>query len=408
MSGPSILLDAFQQKPAAAIEYLKRKGYTFSWNWFDTWRDAHARAFTVAKVAKVELLRDIRNAVQSAISEGKTLQQFKKELTPKLQKAGWWGKKEHVDEETGEVTEVQLGSPRRLKTIYETNLQTAYMAGRYKGQMEAADDLPYLQYIAVMDGKTTDTCRDMHGKVFRADDPIWNEFYPPNHWGCRARVRSLSERQVQRMGLVPESSEGRIVEKEVIVGKGAKARKETVTGLNIGHGKTFWTGAGWDYNPGKEAWMPDLSVYHENDASAFIKDGFGGPMYRQFLDARGALGGEIPIAAMPKDYLKHVGGNVKNNTVWLSADSLFKNVEHHGELTTDDYLHIQNVVEDASLVLQNPKERLKAHFLEVGEQSFMAVVKATVKGDKLYLVSFRYAKEKDINDLKKTWRVIKG
>jgi len=28
----NILLDAFKQKPAAAIEYMKRKGYGFSWN----------------------------------------------------------------------------------------------------------------------------------------------------------------------------------------------------------------------------------------------------------------------------------------------------------------------------------------------------------------------------------------
>jgi len=407
MSEPSILLDAFQMKPAAAMEYMKRKGFTFSWNWFDTWKDAHARAFTVAKVANLDLLRDIRHAVEKAISNGYTLSQFKKELKPQLQKMGWWGKQERVNEETGEVTEYMAGSPRRLKTIYETNLQTAYMAGRYKGQMDAAGDLPYLQYIAVLDGRTTDKCREMHGRVFRADDPVWNEFYPPNHWGCRARVRSLSERQLQRMGLAVESSDGRVVEQEVTVGKGANARKETVTGLKMGNGETFWTGAGWNYNPGKEAWMPDLNVYHENDARAFIRDGFGGPLYKRFLDARGALGGEIPIAAMPKDYLKHLGDNVKTNTVWLSADSLFKNVDHHGELKTDDYLHIQKVVEDATLVLKNPKERLKAHFLEVGDTLYEAVVKATNDGKKLYLVSFRKTHVGEINSHKKTWEVIK-
>jgi len=403
----NILLDAFNLKPAAAMEFIKRKGYTFSWNWFDTWKDAHARAFTVAKVTKVDIMRDIRDAVEKAVSEGKTLQQFKKELTPTLQKKGWWGKKEHVNEETGEVTEYMAGSPRRLKTIYGTNLQSAYMAGRYKGQMDAKDDLPYIQYIAVLDGRTTDTCRDMHGRVFRADDPIWDTLYPPNHWGCRARARSLSERMLQREGLRVENSDGRIVTQEVTVGKGENARKETVTGLTLGNGKTYWAGPGWDYNPGKEAWMPDLSVYHENDARAFIKDGFGGPLYRQFLDAKGALGGEIPIAAMPKDYVKHLGGNVKNAAVWLSADTLFKNVDHHGELTTDDYLHIQTVVEDATLVLQNPNEPLKAHFLEVNDTPYVAVVKATDVGKKLYLVSYRRTHPGEINSHKKTWRVIK-
>jgi len=109
---------------------------------------------------------------------------------------------------------------------------------------------------------------------------------------------------------------------------------------------------------------------------------------------------------MPKDYLKHVGGNVKNNTVWLSADSLFKNVDHHGELTTDDYLHIQNVVEDASLVLKSPTEPLKAHFLEVGGKSYMAVVKATSDGKKLYLVSYRQARSSEVKNLAAKWRAI--
>ena len=73
--------------------------------------------------------------MQEALDEGKTGRWFEKELTPLLQKKGWWGKKETVDPETGEIERVQLGSPWRLQTIYRTNLQTAYMAGRYAGQI---------------------------------------------------------------------------------------------------------------------------------------------------------------------------------------------------------------------------------------------------------------------------------
>jgi SPP1 gp7 family putative phage head morphogenesis protein len=405
MNDPNILLDAFKLKPAAAIEYMKRKGYGFSWNWYDMWKDAHAKAFTVAKVTKVEVMRDIRAMVQKALDEGMTWQQFKKELTPQLQKRGWWGKKEHIDKETGEVTEYMAGSPRRLRTIFETNHATAYVAGRYKGQMDAAEDLPYLQYIAMTDGKTTDSCRDLHGRIFRADDPIWDYMYPPNHWGCRSRVRSLTENQIKRMGIEPESSKGRIVEKEVIIGKGDKARKEKITGLVLGKNKVHWIGPGWDYNPGKEAWMPNLSIYHTNDARAFIRDGLKGPYCKHFLEAKGGIGGAIPVAAMPKKYMKAVGA--KTDVVWLSADSLWKNAAHHPEITTSDYQRLQTVIENATIVLQDPKSQNKAHFLDVGDKSYLAVVKATQDGARSYVVSFRNIGIQKIDKLMARWKVIK-
>jgi len=352
----NILLDAFNLKPAAAMEFIKRKGYTFSWNWFDTWKDAHAKAFTVAKVTKVEILRDIRNAVEKAISEGKTLQQFQKELTPTLQKNGWWGKKEHVNEETGEVTEYMAGSPRRLKTIYGTNLQTAYMAGRYKGQMDAAGDLPYIQYIAVLDGRTTDTCRDMHGRVFRADDPIWNTLYPPNHWGCRARTRSLSERMLQREGLRVESSEGRIVNDVVTVGKGENAVKKAVSGLKLPNEKIFWAGPGWNYNPGTSLWMPDLNGYNESDASSFIKDLLASSAYTMWIGKEGKIKGTIPVGVLPKEYVKAVGTD--KHVVQMTADNYQKHrtpkSEHyHADIGIEDYQALQNIIEDADLIVKN-------------------------------------------------------
>ncbi|CAH8721330.1 hypothetical protein HTL2_006310 [Paenibacillus melissococcoides] len=46
----------------------------------------------------------------------------------------------------------------------------------------------------------------MHGRVFRADDPIWNTWYPPNGFRCRCTVRTLSERQVRERGLKVETT----------------------------------------------------------------------------------------------------------------------------------------------------------------------------------------------------------
>jgi SPP1 gp7 family putative phage head morphogenesis protein len=403
MTDPNILLDAFQMKPAAAIEYLRRKGFAISWNWLDTWKDAHSKAFTVAKAMKLDLLKDIRAMLDKAVADGITLDQFKKELKPRLQAKGWWGKKQTVNEETGEVTEYMAGSPRRLKTIYQTNLHTAYAAGRYKGQMDAAGDLPYIQYIAVMDGRTTDTCRDMHGMVFRADDPIWNSLYPPNHWGCRARTRSLSEQMVKREGLRVESSNGRLVQKNVIVGKGANARYETVTGLKLGNGKIFWAGPGWDYNPGRETWMPDLRKYNPIDARAFVADSFRGPAYKFFIEAGGKITGAIPVAVLPKEYVKAIGA--KTNIVQLSSDTLQKNAEHHPEITAQDYFNLQTIIEKAQLIVQDGPNTMV--FLQVEDKLYYAAIKATQTGNGLFMTSLRLAHEGDIEQIRKKGRVIK-
>ncbi|PXB81458.1 phage head morphogenesis protein, partial [Pseudomonas aeruginosa] len=85
---------------------------------------AHDRAFTVAKAMRLDVLSDIREALERALQEGKTLKQFIEELQPVLERQGWWGRQVLVDGD-GNAELVQLGSPYRLKTIYQTNLQSA-------------------------------------------------------------------------------------------------------------------------------------------------------------------------------------------------------------------------------------------------------------------------------------------
>jgi len=409
MADNTILLDAFKLKPAAAIEFLNRKGYALTKNWFGLWKDAHAKAFTVSKVAKIDLLRDIRGMVEKAVADGITLQQFKKELIPQLDKHGWWGKKQGVNKETGEVTEYTVG-PRRLKTIYQTNLHTSYMAGRYKGQMEAAADLPYLQYIAVMDGKTTDRCREMDGRIFRADDPVWDALYPPNHWGCRARVRSLTEKQVERMGGRVESSEGRIVESEATVGKGENAQRVKTTGLKLPSGETFWAGPGWDYNPGKEAWMPDLDVYHPADAKAFIRDGFDGPAYKRFLDAKGAIGGVIPIAVLSDEYVKALGA--KNSIIRLSSYNYWKNDNKHPDISLSDLQQLQlhlDEAEIAAIVPDENREDALVLFNRINGKIYKTAIKTTIDKDEVYFLSMHRGREANIRGaLQKATKIIRG
>lgn len=262
------LLYAIGLPPEKAIEYFKSKGYTFTWDWWDMWQEAHAKAFTVAKVMRMDILQDIRDALQKALDEGTPFQQFKKDLTPTLQAKGWWGRQMIMDE-SGMAKEVQLGSPYRLQTIYQTNLQTSYMVGRYAEMMDNIDDRPYWQYVAIMDSHTRPAHAALNGKVFRYDDPFWDSFYPPNGWRCRCRVRALSATNLKDRGLSVESSKGKLSIEDRLVSKTTGELREVTVYRDPLTGIKVAPDVGWSYNPGKAAWKPDLGKYDQGIAKLF-------------------------------------------------------------------------------------------------------------------------------------------
>lgn len=188
-------------QPKEAVDYLRKKGHKITFRYDEMQREEHAYHFTVAKAMTHDLLLDIRTAVDDAIANGTTLEDFKKTLTPTLQAKGWWGKKTMVDPNTGEEKLVQLGSPRRLKIIYDTNLRTAYAAGRWEQVERTKKTRPYLRYVAVMDERTREQHRHWHDVVKPVDDPFWDDHYPPNGWRCRCNVQQLNDRDLKRLGL---------------------------------------------------------------------------------------------------------------------------------------------------------------------------------------------------------------
>lgn len=190
----------FGLKPEAAIAHLRRKGLHIGWNWQDTLDEAHARSFTIAKMTDMSLLADTRNAVVQAMESGGGGREFARTSKPQMQAKGWWGK-QTVTNPYGDVQEVQLGSPRRLRTIYHTNRRTAVMAAQYQRMLEAVDTHPYWQYWAILDGRTRQHHAAMHGVVYAHDDPFWQHHYPPNGYGCRCTVKALSRRDAAATGI---------------------------------------------------------------------------------------------------------------------------------------------------------------------------------------------------------------
>ncbi|WMU87093.1 hypothetical protein P4G46_09005 [Pseudomonas aeruginosa] len=81
----------FAMRPEAAIEYLERKGFAITWNWHDVDAATHARALTVAKAARLDVLQDIRDALVDNLERGGTLRDFQRNLRPILEAKGWVG-----------------------------------------------------------------------------------------------------------------------------------------------------------------------------------------------------------------------------------------------------------------------------------------------------------------------------
>lgn len=185
--------------PKEALAYFRNKVIVPGFDWRDIWKEEHATAFTVAKAMQMDVLDTIRGALDKALAEGRTLRDFSRDLTPELVRLGWWGKTEMVDPVTGEAVEVQLGSPRRLKTIYNSNMRTARAAGQWERAERVKKALPYMLYQL---GPSLEHRIDhvaWHGTCLPIDDPWWDEHFPPNGWGCKCHVRQVSRVEYERL-----------------------------------------------------------------------------------------------------------------------------------------------------------------------------------------------------------------
>ncbi len=186
-----------------AIEYFRSKGYAHELQRFhhlDHFREDHARNWVVAKAMQDDVSRAIRDAFDTALSEGQSLAEFQESLAPRLQRMGWWGEAEMEDPVTGETELVRLGSMRRLRTIFDTNMRTAHAAGHWAAIQRTKQAFPYLQYIQIQrPSKRHDHAR-FHDKIWHVDDPIWLKIYPPNGYFCRCVVIQRTEGWMRRNG----------------------------------------------------------------------------------------------------------------------------------------------------------------------------------------------------------------
>jgi len=147
--------------------------------WDDIWGKAHNSAFVVAGAMENDVLNSFRKAVDTAISEGKSIGWFKSEFNNIVESNGW--------EHTGD-------KDWRARIIYNTNMRQSYNAGRWQ----------QLQQFDIWEYRHGDSLNPRinhlawHGLTLSKDDPFWQTHFPSNGWGCKCKVRGKRNATVDK------------------------------------------------------------------------------------------------------------------------------------------------------------------------------------------------------------------
>jgi SPP1 gp7 family putative phage head morphogenesis protein len=197
---------SFKLTPLEALAFFNAKGLRTTFDWRDMLGEEHVAAFTVAKMMDQDLLADVHASLGAAMADGRSFQAWADELRPMLQAKGWWGREAVIDPLTGQTVVAQLGSAGRLKTIFRTNMQTAYSVGSWEQIASQKSVAPYLIYDAVDDWRTRESHAALDNKVLPVDDPFWSIWYPPNGYNCRCGVIQVDADELAQLGLTPDAS----------------------------------------------------------------------------------------------------------------------------------------------------------------------------------------------------------
>ncbi|MGP1664486.1 MAG: phage minor head protein [Rhodanobacter sp.] len=194
---PSLITGVFRRPFAEQVAFFRNKlgNLVPTQFWDDLQKSAHDTGFMVAGAAKADLLSDLAAAVDRAIAEGTTIEQFRQDFRGIVAKHGWTGW-------TGEQT--AAGRAWRTRIIYVTNARTSYHAGRLAQLRDG--NFPLWVYLH---DDSVEHPRVLHvswnGITLPPGHIFWTTHYTPNGWGCHCYVvGARSAASARRLGGNPD------------------------------------------------------------------------------------------------------------------------------------------------------------------------------------------------------------
>lgn len=137
-------------------------------------------AFTVSRVNSLDTLGKLRDLLTESAAQGTSLRQFQSRAA--------------------EVLEDSPLSRPHLETVFRTNLATAYSTGQREilDHPLIGDEFPYVLWTAVHDSRVRSDHLAMEKAgiqgtaIYRRDDPLIQQAWPPASFNCRCHVIPLS------------------------------------------------------------------------------------------------------------------------------------------------------------------------------------------------------------------------
>ena len=165
-----------------ATDFFKSKVSMTKAEWESLEPKLRFKAFTVSRLAEEDHIEMIRGRLLYAIEKGESISETWKDMK----------------EATAAID--SPFSSRYWETVYRTNTQSAYNAGRL---MQYRNNLPPAwELLVIEDGRTSDTCKGIasligNGKALSAKHHFWSTYgFPPYHFNCRTTFRAVYDYEI--------------------------------------------------------------------------------------------------------------------------------------------------------------------------------------------------------------------
>lgn len=349
--------------------------------WSEMMHGDHAVGFTVAKIAKLDLLRTMRTSIDDVLRNGGTYEEWKSGILPELKKAGWWGAVTNA-ELTG-TDETIIVNNRRLRTIYNTNVRMSMASGHWTRIQRQKDVLPYLRYLPSSSEHKRPLHKTWYGILLPVDHPFWQTHFPPNGWGCKCHFEQVSERKMRRIGwtVTPDDQLPQAARRFFPANGDAIMVPDGID-------------PGFSYNPGTahlravaakaaNSIQQALDAGLDDAARATLRQIVDDVAFEQFI----ALPNPgFPVMILDRQLQDTIGAKVR--VAILSDATVAKQIDRRANLPVAIYRQLPSLSDRADIVALEG-ENVLIFAREADGQWTVAVMKRTATGEGLYVTSVR-------------------